>query len=91
MDGQRLAQVNLFDLRNSIGIVPQDAFLFSDSIKNNIKFGKESATDEEVVDAALKHKLSSEEQQKFVTFADLLEMTAKLSDKLRIRFSTGIV
>ncbi len=54
MDGKPLAQVNLFDLRNSIGIVPQDAFLFSDSIKNNIKFGKENATDEEVVDAAKK-------------------------------------
>jgi ATP-binding cassette subfamily B protein len=39
-------------LRNSIGIVPQDAFLFSDSIKSNIKFGKEDATDEEVESAA---------------------------------------
>jgi ATP-binding cassette subfamily B protein len=38
-------------LRNSIGIVPQDAFLFSDSI-SNIKFGKEDATDEEVESAA---------------------------------------
>jgi len=32
--------------------VPQDAFLFSDTIKNNIKFGKENATDEEVFNAA---------------------------------------
>ena len=47
-----ISKVNLSDLRNSIGIVPQDAFLFSDSIKNNIKFGKESATDEEVFEAA---------------------------------------
>jgi ATP-binding cassette subfamily B protein len=39
-------------LRNNIGIVPQDAFLFSDTIKNNIKFGKENATDEEVIEAA---------------------------------------
>jgi ATP-binding cassette subfamily B multidrug efflux pump len=39
-------------LRNSIGIVPQDAFLFSDSIRNNIKFGKENATDKEVESAA---------------------------------------
>ena len=43
---------NLTDLRNSIGYVPQDAFLFSDSIKNNIKFGKPEATDEEVFEAA---------------------------------------
>lgn len=52
IDGKEISQLNLFDLRNSIGIVPQDAFLFSDSIKNNIKFGKENATDDEVIEAA---------------------------------------
>jgi ATP-binding cassette subfamily B multidrug efflux pump len=52
VDGEEISTLNLYDLRNSIGIVPQDAFLFSDSIKNNIKFGKENATDEEVISAA---------------------------------------
>ncbi len=52
IDGNEISTLNLYDLRNSIGIVPQDAFLFSDSIKNNIKFGKENATDEEVETAA---------------------------------------
>jgi ATP-binding cassette subfamily B multidrug efflux pump len=52
VDGSEISQLNLFDLRNSIGIVPQDAFLFSDSIKNNIKFGKENATDFEIESAA---------------------------------------
>jgi ATP-binding cassette subfamily B multidrug efflux pump len=52
IDGNEISSVNLFDLRNSIGIVPQDAFLFSDSIKNNIMFGKENASDEEVHAAA---------------------------------------
>ncbi|HEX9981145.1 MAG TPA: ABC transporter ATP-binding protein [Flavobacterium sp.] len=52
IDGKEISRVNLYDLRNSIGIVPQDAFLFSDSIKNNIKFGKENADEEEVVNAA---------------------------------------
>lgn len=52
IDEKNIDQVNLYDLRNSIGIVPQDAFLFSDSIKNNIKFGKENASDEEVFTAA---------------------------------------
>lgn len=52
IDGTPIKKVHLFDLRNSIGIVPQDAFLFSDTIKNNIKFGKEDATDEEVIVAA---------------------------------------
>ena len=52
IDEKEISKVNLYDLRNSIGIVPQDAFLFSDSVKNNIKFGKEDATDEEVEAAA---------------------------------------
>ncbi|MFV8375630.1 ABC transporter ATP-binding protein [Flavobacterium sp. LB1P62] len=52
VDGNEISTLNLYDLRNSIGIVPQDAFLFSDSIKNNIKFGKENATDKEVETAA---------------------------------------
>ena len=44
--------LNLNELRNSIGYVPQDAFLFSDTIKTNISFGKQDATDEEVIEAA---------------------------------------
>ena len=47
-----IESLNLADLRKSIGYVPQDAFLFSDTIKNNIMFGKEDATDEEVIQAA---------------------------------------
>lgn len=52
IDGKPIEQFNLHDLRERIGVVPQDAFLFSDSIKNNIKFGKEDATDDEIKDAA---------------------------------------
>lgn len=52
IDKTPIEQLNLNDLRTSIGYVPQDAFLFSDSIKENIKFGKEQATDEEVIAAA---------------------------------------
>jgi ATP-binding cassette subfamily B multidrug efflux pump len=52
IDDNDISTLNLFDLRNSIGIVPQDAFLFSDSIKSNIKFGKEDAEMNEVITAA---------------------------------------
>ncbi|WP_273566241.1 ABC transporter ATP-binding protein [Maribacter halichondriae] len=52
IDEVPVKKLNLENLRSSIGAVPQDAFLFSDSIKNNIKFGKEDATDEEVMTAA---------------------------------------
>lgn len=52
IDGNEISTLNLNDLRNNIGIVPQDAFLFSDTIKNNIKFGNQNATDEQVIEAA---------------------------------------
>ncbi|UNY98875.1 ABC transporter ATP-binding protein/permease [Zhouia spongiae] len=54
IDNTPIRQINLYDLRNSIGAVPQDAFLFSDSIKNNIRFGKADATDEEIIEATKK-------------------------------------
>ncbi|WP_337964678.1 ABC transporter ATP-binding protein [uncultured Flavobacterium sp.] len=52
IDQNEISTLNLNDLRNNIGIVPQDAFLFSDTIKNNIKFGNQNATNEEVEEAA---------------------------------------
>ena len=39
---------NVENVRDQIAVVPQDAFLFSDSIKNNIQFGKENASQEEI-------------------------------------------
>ena len=52
IDGKNIQKLNLDDLRKTLGYVPQDAFLFSDSIKNNIKFGKSDATDAEIFEAA---------------------------------------
>jgi len=52
IDDQPIDNLNLNCLRNSIGAVPQDAFLFSDTIKNNIKFGKENASDDEIFEVA---------------------------------------
>lgn len=52
IDDTSIRQLNLEDLRDSIGYVPQDAFLFSDTLSNNIRFGKENASEEEVIEAA---------------------------------------
>ena len=52
IDEKPIEKLNLDDLRTSIGYVPQDAFLFSDTIKENIKFGKRDATEDEVISAA---------------------------------------
>ncbi|MEC4116622.1 ABC transporter ATP-binding protein [Myroides phaeus] len=54
IDNTPIKECNLEDLRNSIAVVPQDAFLFSDSIANNIRFGKEDATEEEIIEVAKK-------------------------------------
>lgn len=48
----RLAALNLQQLRSHIGYVPQESFLFSDSIFNNIAFGHKNATELQVLDAA---------------------------------------
>jgi ATP-binding cassette subfamily B protein len=52
IDGKAIQSLNLDSLRSSIGFVPQDPFLFSDSLKNNIKFGKNKASDNEVIQAS---------------------------------------
>lgn len=52
IDGVNIKDHNLDSLRQAIGYVPQDAFLFSDTIANNIAFGKYDATQEEIETAA---------------------------------------
>ena len=51
-DGININKINKKDLRRSLGMVLQDVNLFTGTIKENIKYGKEDATDEEVYDAA---------------------------------------
>ena len=52
IDNTPIRSINLSSLRSSIGFVPQDAFLFSDTIKNNIKIGDENASDSKVIQMA---------------------------------------
>ncbi|MBD1861636.1 MULTISPECIES: ABC transporter ATP-binding protein [Trichocoleus] len=52
LDDQDLREFNLRSLRQSMGIVSQDTFLFNDSVRNNIAYGKADATDEDVIEAA---------------------------------------
>ncbi|WP_417608707.1 ABC transporter ATP-binding protein [Owenweeksia hongkongensis] len=52
IDDKNIKQINLSDLRKSIGYVPQEAFLFSSTIAKNIGFGLENASEEVVINAA---------------------------------------
>ncbi|RCI14461.1 hypothetical protein L249_5935 [Ophiocordyceps polyrhachis-furcata BCC 54312] len=51
IDGQDIRDVDLFSLRDRIGVVPQSPILFDDTIINNVRYGRITATDEEVYEA----------------------------------------
>lgn len=51
IDGFDVRELNLDDLRSKMAVVPQDTFLFSDSIEQNIRFGKKEASLEEIKEA----------------------------------------
>lgn len=52
VDGQDIRKIKLSDLRNHIGIVQQDVYLFAGTILENIRYGKPDASREEVIKAA---------------------------------------
>ncbi len=52
IDGRPIREYALAELRRNIGFVPQETFLFSDSIRHNIAFGRPTATDLQIEDAA---------------------------------------
>ncbi|WP_236978373.1 ABC transporter ATP-binding protein [Membranihabitans maritimus] len=60
IDGKPLESLDLLHWRTLIGYVPQDNFLFSDTIENNIKFGQNDATLDEVMEAATKASIHKE-------------------------------
>ena len=57
IDGVDVRQIKQASLRRSIGMVQQDVFLFADTIRENIRYGKPGATDEEVAEAARRAEL----------------------------------
>ncbi|MBW6482627.1 MAG: ATP-binding cassette domain-containing protein [Vicingaceae bacterium] len=54
IDGKKLNDYELSQIRNQMAIVPQEVMLFGGSIKENIEYGKPNATDEEIFEAAKK-------------------------------------
>lgn len=94
VDNHLAKDLNLDDLRNAIGYVPQDAFLFSDSIRNNIKFGKEDATHEEVINAAKNaavHKNIIEFQNGYETILGERGISLSGGQKQRVSIARAII
>ncbi len=94
IDGKKITAVNLADLRNQIGFVPQDPFLFSDTIENNIKFGKEDATTEEIIIAAKNaviHDNISGFKNKYKTILGERGVTLSGGQKQRVSIARAII
>ena len=60
VDGHDVRQVTQESLRRAIGIIQQDVFMFAGTVRENIRYGRPDATDEEVVRAAVKAEIHSE-------------------------------
>lgn len=94
IDNTPLLKLNLNDLRASIGYVPQDAFLFSDTIKENIKFGATKATDEEVITyakAAVVHQNISEFKEGYDTILGERGITLSGGQKQRVSIARALI
>lgn len=60
IDGTDIRSVTQTSLRRNIGLIQQDVFMFAGTIRENIRYGRPDATDEEIVQAAIKAEIHSE-------------------------------
>lgn len=94
IDGIDIKKVNLYDLRDNIGVVPQDAFLFSDTIANNIRFGKEDAKQLEIESAsklAMVHENIIHFQNQYETILGERGITLSGGQKQRVSIARATI
>lgn len=92
IDGKSIYDVSVHSLREKIGIVQQDVFLYTGTIKENISYGKKNATMDEIIDAAKKaniHQFITGLPQGYDTFIG--ERGVKLSGGQKQRISIARV
>ena len=92
IDGQDIRHLTLKSLRSQIGMVQQDVYLFSGTIRDNIAYGKPDASDEEIIAAAKRaniHDFIMELPQQYETFVG--ERGARLSGGQKQRISIARV
>lgn len=92
VDGKNIKDFSLYSLRNNIGIVQQDVYLFSGTIMENIRYGKPDATEEEIIEAtklASAYDFIMELEEGFDTYVG--ERGVKLSGGQKQRISIARV
>lgn len=95
MDNKNIKHLNLFDLRKSMGIVPQEVFLFSDTISNNISFASEKEFSKNEIEAAAKNAVVFDNIQefpnKFETLVGERGITLSGGQKQRVSIARAII
>lgn len=94
VDGKNIKSLNLKDYRGQIGFVPQEVFLFSDTIKNNIAFGLDTVTDEEVYTAAKNASVYNniiDFDEKFETMLGERGITLSGGQKQRVSIARALI
>ncbi|MDX5586255.1 MAG: ABC transporter ATP-binding protein [Aureibaculum sp.] len=94
IDDKHIKDINLADLRENIGFVPQEAFLFSDTIKNNIKFGNDNAVEDIIKNAAKNahiHHNIEEFSKSYDTFIGERGVTLSGGQKQRISIARALI
>ncbi len=93
-DGNNINQIKINATRSQISYVPQDVFLFSDTIKNNIRFGLKNATNEQVFAAAKQASIFNEINafdKKFETMVGERGVTLSGGQKQRISIARALI
>jgi ATP-binding cassette subfamily B protein len=94
IDGIPIQDYAIASLREQIGYVPQEAFLFPDTLKNNIAFGREDATDAQIIEAAKNADLYTSIQrfpQKMETMVGERGVTLSGGQKQRIAIARALL
>jgi ATP-binding cassette subfamily B protein len=94
LDGHDIRDFKLEELRSHIGNVPQNAFLFSESIEDNIRLGKRDASDEEIVEASKKaaiHKSIKKFKQGYKTLLGERGLTLSGGQIQRVSIARALI
>ena len=94
IDGKELRNMNLNNYRSQIGFVPQEVFLFSDTIKNNIAFGLSEINEGQVEDAAKNAAVYNnivDFDQKFETMLGERGITLSGGQKQRVSIARALI